>query len=109
MLHLLHLIADSRVKIISRKAVRPAHPPLVFLTELPESLLIQDNSVIFQVEIIVSGNGIGNLTPGCNNGFLSLLTTGGKKQQSSEKMDIYANSVQFSLILRAKVIIFLQI
>ena len=64
---------------------------------------------IFQVEFIVSGNGISNLTPGCNNGFLSLLTTGGKKQQSSEKMDIYANSVQFSLILRAKVIIFLQI
>jgi hypothetical protein len=40
---------------------------------------------------------------------LSFLTTGGQEQQKGEKLNIYAISAQFRLILGAKVIIFLQI
>jgi hypothetical protein len=40
---------------------------------------------------------------------LSFLTAGGKEQQKSEKVNIYAVSAQFISILGAKVIIFLQI
>ena len=64
---------------------------------------------ILQVEVLVGGNGICYLTPRCDNRLLSFLTTGGQKQQKSEKLNIYAISAQFRSILGAKVIIFLQI
>ena len=64
---------------------------------------------IIEIEVIVSGYGVSNLTPWCNHRFLSFLTAGGKEQQKSEKVNIYAVSAQFISILGAKVIIFLQI
>jgi hypothetical protein len=64
---------------------------------------------IIEIEVIVSGYGVSNLTPWCYHRFLSFLTAGGKEQQKSEKVNIYAVSAQFISILGAKVIIFLQI
>jgi hypothetical protein len=111
----LHTKADTQLvsKSLTEQIVRTQMPSAIVVVGLRASQCKGNQFTIalniFQVEIIVSGNGIGYLAPGRNDGFLSLLTTGGKKQQSSEKMDIYAVSAQFISILGAKVIIFLQI